>query len=537
MSTYRTFGPLGLIVLCFGLIAGLLTAEWTSLYVLSHLILGGMMLALYLFTHVDRLRGTLVGRQARYGTNALVYTLMTLAVVVILNYLAVQNPVRWDLTAEGVFSLAPQTTQLLEDLEAEVVARGFFKQGEEGGARDLLDSYAAASDSFRYEFIDPDKRPELAEQYEITQYGTIHLAAGAESTRVTESTEEALTNALIRLSSAQRKVAYYVTGHGEPELDDSTGERGFGQAKAALSNEGWDVEPLPLGNLPDVPADAELLILAGPERPLLEREVDTLRRYMRRGGHALLMVDPQRSPELAPLLAEVGLRLGDNVIIEQFVQLFAGASLGVEPIVSDYDASHPVTAGFGERTIFRLARTVTPEDVLPPGIDAVALARSSASSWAESDLARLFDAGEVQLDEADTAGPVAIAAAVTAAGESIEWTPSSIASARGGTVTQAEAGDQTAPADLEGRFVVVGDSDWTTNRSLNLYYNQDLLLNAVGWMAGQEELISIRPRQTRASQVMLTSNESQAVFYLTVLLLPELILFSGMLVWLGRRYR
>lgn len=537
MNTYRTFGPLGLIVLSFGLIAGLLTADWASLYVLSHLILGGMMLGLYLFTHVDRLRETMVGRQARHGTNAIVYTVVTLTVVVLVNFLAVRNPVRWDVTEEGVFSLASQTTQLLDGLDVDVVARGFFKEGEEGQARDLLDSFAAASPRFTYEFVDPDKRPELAEQYEITQYNTIHLTAGAETTRVTETSEEAVTNALIRISSAQRRVAYYITGHGEPDLEDSNAERGFGQARAALSNEGWDVEPLALGNLPDIPADAELLILAGPERPLLEQEIAVLRAFMRRGGHLLAMLDPQRSPELVPMLAEFGVRVGDDIVIEQFVQLFAGASLGVEPVVSDYDATHPVTSGFGERTVFRLARSVTPMAELPSGIEAVGLVRTSSSSWAESDLTRLFDSGEVQLDDADVPGPIDIAVAVTATGDALQWVAPRVASAVSGEVTAATDAEAAAPADMEGRFVIFGDSDWTTNRSINLYYNQDLLLNAVGWMGGQEELISIRPRSTRASQVMLTSNESQAVFYLTVLLLPELILFFGMLVWLGRRYR
>lgn len=538
MKSYRTFGPLGLIVLFFGLTAGVLTSEWTSFYVLAHLILGGMMVSLYLFTHIDSLKASVGGRQAKYGTNAIVYTLMTLAVIVIINYLAVQNPVRWDVTEQGVFSLAAQSQQLLDGLESEVIARGFFRDGEEGAARDLLDSFAAASPMFSYEFIDPDKSPEMAEQYEIAQYGTIHIAADAGETRITEATEQALTNALIRITSARRKLVYYLTGHGEAELDDDQGEAGFGQAVAALDNEGYDVEPLVLGSLPDVPADADLLLVAGPQRPLLDREVGAIDRYLARGGAALLLLDPQTADELGPVLATRGVALGANVIIEQFVQLFAGATLGVEPIVGDY-GSHPITAGFSERTIFRLARSLTAVEPAPAGVTVAELARTSASSWAESDLERLFDAGEVELDDEDAEGPVALGVAVTSRGESLQWVPSAIATARDGTPVEATAdqGQVEAPSGLEGRLVVFGDSDWASNRSLSLYFNQDLLLNAVGWLAGEEELISIRPRQTRASQAMLTSAESQTVFYVTVLLLPELILFIGMLIWLRRRNR
>lgn len=537
MKTYRTFGPLGLIILFFGLTAGLLTGDWTSFYVLAHLILGGMMVALYLFTHIDSLKESVGGRQAKYGTNAIVYTVMTLAVIVIVNYLAVQHPVRWDVTEQGVFSLAAQTTQLLDGLEEDVVARAFFRDGEEGAARDLLDSYTAASERFVYEFIDPDKSPELAEQYEISQYGTVHLAIGDESTRLTEVSEQSLTNALIRMTSAGRKLVYYVVGHGELDPEDAQGERGFGQAAGALDNEGYDLEPLVLGSIPDVPADAALVVVAGPDRPYLEREIAALDRYVARGGALFVMLDPQTETGLEPLVAARGLALGNDVIIEQFVQLFAGATLGVEPIVSDY-GSHPITAGFGERTIFRLARSVTPADPALDGVTTAALARTSGASWAETDLARLFDSGEVEIDDADTQGPVAIGVAATLTGEALAWTPSTVASARDGSPVEAEASDETqAPDDLEGRLVVFGDADWVSNRSLSLYFNQDLFLNAVGWLAGEEELISIRPRQTRASQVMLTSAESQAVFYLTVLLLPELILFVGMLIWLRRRNR
>ncbi len=567
MQTYRSFGPLGLIVLLFGLVAGLVTGDWTSMYVLAHLILGGMMVALYLFTHLDALKESVGGRQAKYGTNALVYTLITLAVIVIVNYLAVQHPVRWDLTEEGVFSLAPQTAQLLDGIDSDIVARAFFREGEEGAVRDLLESFAAASDRFGFEFIDPDKRPEMAEQYEIAEYSTVHVTVGTETSRIAEAAEQELTNTLIRLTQARRRIAYFLTGHGEPDPEDSTSDTGYGQAKSALDNEGYDVVPLVLGTVPDVPGDADLLILTGPQRPLLEREIVALDRYLHRGGAAMIMIDPQQGDQIVELLASRGIELGDDVIIEQFVQLFAGATLGLEPIVGDY-GFHPITSGFSERTIFRMARSVSAAEELPDGVTVSELARTSDSSWAEIDLERLFDNGEVTLDDDDTAGPIALAVAATLEDSALEWTAPLIDSAPDGSDTpdsdavddtetsdtddtEAPAADGTdatsdtvasdgadsAPADLEGRLVVFGDSVWASNRYLSNYFNQDLFLNAVGWLAGKEELISIRPRRTRASRVMLTQNESQAVFYVTVLLLPELILLCGMLLWLGRRNR
>ena len=198
MNTYRTFGPLGFVILLFGLLSGLVTGTWSSFYVLVHLILGGMMLGLYLFTHVDTLRDSVGGRQARYGTNAIVYTLLTMGVIVAVNYVAAQREWRWDVTEQQMFSLAPQTLQVLEDLNGEVIVTGFFREGEEGAAEDLLESYAAESELFSFELVDPDKRPELAQQFDISQFGTLHVATPTDSTKITQASEEELTNTLIR---------------------------------------------------------------------------------------------------------------------------------------------------------------------------------------------------------------------------------------------------------------------------------------------------------------------------------------------------
>ncbi|NKB88717.1 MAG: hypothetical protein GKS06_10900 [Acidobacteria bacterium] len=540
MKTYRTFGPLGLIVLIFGVLAGSITGTWTSFYVLAHVILGGMMLGLYLFTHVDTLRDTVSGRQAKYGTNAVVYTLLTLGVIVAVNYVAAQREWRVDLTEEGIFSLAPQTVQLLESLDGEVMVTGFYREGEGGATGDLLESYRAASALFDFEMVDPDKRPELAEQYEISQYGTLHIAAGEDITRITEVSEEQLTNTLMRLTAAQRRVIYYLTGHGEPDITDSSNVGGMGIAASALENEGYDVRPLALAGLPDVPADADLLMVVAPERPVLEQEIAAIDRFIARGGKTLMMVDPQRGDEFRPLLASRGVTLGDDIVIEQFVQLFAGAQLGVEPIITDY-GTHPITAGFSERTIFNMARSITLSAEAPAGIDLQELARTSASpnSWGETDIQRLFESGEVQEDEGDLAGPIVVAAAATIGRDALQWTASAVASAPADAeVVQADlAAGAEAPLDLEGRLVIVGDSEWANNRYIGNFFNRDLFLNAVTWLAGEEEMISIRPRQTRSSSVMLTQQESTAVFYLTVLLLPELVLFGGMFVFLGRRNR
>jgi ABC-type uncharacterized transport system involved in gliding motility auxiliary subunit len=508
MNAYRSFGLFGLVLLMFGLLAGVITSAWTSRYVLVHLIFGVALLTLYLFTHIESLKESMSGRKTKYGTNTVVYTILTLAVLGFINYIGFQHAWRYDATEQGIFSVAPQTRQLLENLDRDIEVLAFFREAEGAFARDLLESYSNISERFTFRMVDPDRRPELAQEMEVTQYGTLVLTSGEERTKITEATEEALTNALIRFTAAERKRVYFVTGHGEPDLEQRETPGDFGQLQAALDNEGYEVESLLLSTSPEVPDDADVLVVTATERPFLEQEVAVLERFIDRGGRALFLLDPREGDELVPVLETRGITVGNDVIVDQVMQLFAGPSLGVQPIVSDY-GFHPITEDFTERTIFLLARTVDAAEEAPEGVTVTSLARTSANSWAETDIERLFGANEAILGDEDITGPVSIAVAATLS--------------------------SSEPAEQEGRIVVFGDSEWVNNSNLSLYYNQDLFLNSVSWLAGEADLISIRPRATRASRIVLTESESWAVFYVSVLLLPEIVLLAGLFIWWRRR--
>lgn len=561
MTSYRSFGMFGLIFLLFGILAGMASGIWNSMYVLAHLISGTSMLALYLFTHVENLRESVTGRRTQYATNTFVYTGLTLAVIVLLNFMGARNEYRYDASEQSIFSIAPQTASLLEGLANDIHILAFFRENEGQAAENLLDTYTAGSDRFSYEMVDPDQRPEMAQQYEVTQYGTLVIVYGDNSTRVNDLSEEVLTNALVRITGAETRRIYFVTGHGEPDITARETPDGLGQLAASLENEGAEVVPLLLATVPDVPADASLLIVASPQRPFLENEIESLGRYLDRGGRAWILLEPQRSDELVPLLAERGIIVGDNVVIDVVVQLLAGPSAGVEPVVSDY-GFHPITEQFNQNTVFRIVRSIEPAGELPDGITASTLASTSSNSWAESNVDLVFETGEVD-PEGDVEGPVSIAVAATLGPSILNWTTPAIETtpstndgpgvaetqdvSEGADIASNinESGSQeitedgsgaTPPTDLEGRIVVVGDADWLNNSRLTVMYNEDLALNMVGWLTGgNESTITIRPRARRSSRITLTDTQGWGVFYATVLLLPELVLLSGLMIWWRRR--
>ena len=566
MGSYRSFGMFGLILLAFGVIGGFITSSWNSMYVLAHLIGGIAMLGLYLFTHVENLRASVTGRKTQYATNTIVYTVLTLTVIGFVNYLGAQHEWRFDATEAGMFSLADQTETLLDGLDQDIEILAFFRENESAAAQSLLENYAASSNRLSFQMIDPDKRPELAQQYEVTQYGTLVLASDDDSTRITELSEEALTNAMIRFMSAETQRIYFITGHGEPDLEARETQEGFGQFTAAIQNEGAEVEPLLLATIPDVPGDADLLIIAGPQRPFLENEIAALQRYLDRGGNTLFLLEPRFNEDLNALLAERGIVVGNDVIVDEQVTLFSGPTVGIEPVVRDY-GFHPITQDFNQNTLYRIVRSVRSAEELPDGVGVTEIVRTSPASWAESGVDQLFETGEVDRADGDESGPISIAVAATLTGSALNWTAPAIDTApdvSGASDTEDESGEaadetapatdtgaaaepepttepdanpeQTAPSDLEGRVVVVGDAEWVNNSRFTLMFNEDLALNMVGWLTGgNEETIAIRPRARRASRISLTQDEGWAVFYAVVLLLPELVLLAGLTIWWRRR--
>jgi ABC-type uncharacterized transport system involved in gliding motility auxiliary subunit len=138
-------------------------------------------------------------------------------------------------------------------------------------------------------------------------------------------------------------------------------------------------------------------------------------------------------------------------------------------------------------------------------------------SWGESDLDLFFSEGRAELSEGDLRGPVPLAVAGTPALDS-----AGVGAEEGG-----EAG--------ETRLVVFGDSDFASNQLLSAGLNSDLFVNAVNWLLGDVEFISVRPTSSRASGRQLTTEQVSNIRYLSLFVLPEAIAVAGVFAWWSRR--
>jgi gliding motility-associatede transport system auxiliary component len=471
---------------------------------------GAGLVIFYIISKFGQLKEILTRRSLRYNINALVIGLVFLGIIVVANYIFYSHEVRWDVTEQKLYSLSEQTKTVAGKLQSELKIYVFATAGMVPFL-DLLKSYTYISDNISYEVIDPDKHPEMAKKFDITQDGAVIMESGSQTMMVKNMTEEGLTNAIIKITKSSKKTVYLVEGHGERSIADKENIGGYQLFGEALQKENFTVRPLLLGSQEKVPTDASVVVIAAPQRDFMEHETMLLRNYLERGGSLMVSVEPiVELPLLFALLADYGITYGKDIVVDRVMRLFQGQGVDVNIIANGYDPGHPVTEKFNPpqnfRSVFPMVRTVSEA----PGnsmYDVTELVFSSPNSWQEDDLVELMSSQSVEQAEDEKRGPLAIAVAVTR---------------KGG-------------ANRSMKILAFGDADFLGNRSISNYFNTDLGMNAITWLAGQEDFISIRPPGPRISMVRLEQDQINIIFYLSVLLLPLILLLAGVNVWIWRR--
>ena len=261
---------------------------------------------LYAASQWREIAGTFSGRQARYGTLAGTSVLIVLGILVAVNYIGKQQNKRWDLTANKQFSLSDQSRNVLAKLDGPLQIMVFAEETAVQGLRDRMNEYEYASSQVTTEYIDPDRQRAIAQQNGVQQYGTIVVNYKGRSERTTASTEQDITNTIIKAVSGQQRKVYFTSGHGEKNITSAERD-GYATIVEALKQENYGVETVVLAQTGSVPEDAAVVIVAGPQTDFFAPEVDALRTYLGKAGQGV-----------------TGLLHGD---VSQFVLQLGGATL------------------------------------------------------------------------------------------------------------------------------------------------------------------------------------------------------------------
>ncbi len=450
-------------------------------------------------------------RQTRYAAYVTVYILVILAIIVVANFLANRYNKAYDSTTNKRYSLSDQTKKIVGELKGDLNIAYFDQTSGFQGARDLLDRYTNLSPKVHVRYIDVLKNPQLTRSYGIKSTGTAVVEIGPKREEAKSMTEEGITGAIVRVIKGGQRVVCVISGNGEHQLDD-TGDNGFSSFKETLQRDNYESRTISLLQKAEVPADCTVAVVAGPTTDYSAPAVKALETYVDNGGRGFFLLDPplkQRRVDISDnaallaLLDSWGVTVDKDLILDQnpIGQL---AGLGPEvPLVTTYE-SQPIVAPLkGQATGFPLARSLSVKNGAKTQVDK--LFSSSDGSFATTTLGP----GEITLDPAkDKRGPFVLAAA--------------------GTYT-------TGKPNSQGRFVVVGNSAFAANSFLRFNGNRDLLLNMMNWLASDEDLISIRPKEPEDRRLTLNRAQMSMIRLVSQFLLPLIIIIAGIMVWARRR--
>jgi ABC-type uncharacterized transport system involved in gliding motility auxiliary subunit len=452
----------------------------------------------------------LQARQTKFAAYTVFYIVVVIAILSIVNVLADRYNKTYDSTSNKRYSLSDQTAKVVRGLKQDATITDYDQASGFAGAKTLLDQYANLSPKVHVDYVDVDKKPELARAANVKAYGTIVVSIGDRHEPAASATEEGITGAFIRDIKNNVRTICFVEGSGEHRLDD-TGRDGLSHFKDLLAPDGYQTQSIDLVTKAEVPATCTAILIAGPSADYQQPEVDAIQKYVQGGGRALIMLDPPLkmgrdqiadNDALSNMLSGWGVTPQKNMILDlNPVGQLAG--LGPEvALVTSYDQQPIVSEMKGHITGFPLSRSL---DVKSAGNSTdEPMFSSSDSSLATSKL----NSPSVDVnDPKNVKGPLVIAA----------------------------AGSYNAGQNAVGRFVVVGSSQWAANSFIGFNGNRDLAVNTINWLASDEDLISIRPKAPDERQVTLTQSQMNWVRTFSQFVIPLLVIAWGVSVWWRRR--
>ncbi|MBF2058398.1 MAG: Gldg family protein [Cyanobacterium sp. T60_A2020_053] len=540
-----------LLFLSAGIVINILTQN-NDFIALTFIAVGAILFLLTIGIYLYQSKGFWQRRSTEAGTNALVATLAVTVIFILVNYLGFTYSWRVDWTENQLFTLSPQSQQLVKNL-SQPIQIYVFDSAPNPNDRALLENYRRQSNQFSYEYVDPQINLSLAQQFGVQRAGEVYIKYEDRQQLVQNIspenplTEVELTRAINSIQRPSSPMIYIIQGHGEPTVE--AGENSFADGVNRLISNGYQVQPLNLTTSPLIPPDADVVILSSAPRPLLQGEVNALQQYVERGGSLLLMVDANTDIPLANLLTEWGISFDDGLVVDA---TGAGEIFGLGPavvFVVEY-GSHPITTDFaGNITLFPNARALisSPQD----NIEVSPLMVTGAQTWSEKDISTdtiQFDEGE------DLPGPLNLGYALVKQNPVADSPTPEIIPANPETPPEEvipEGGlplpptlnnppsPETTPTEklpAETKMVVLGNARFATNGWLSQQLNGDLFANAVAWLGeDNENALSIAPKTTTNRRLNPSPWQVSLVSWLALVILPLLGMGGGALVWWRQR--
>lgn len=459
-----------------------------------------------------------------------------------LNYLALHHFKRFDLTRNHRYALSPETKAYLHEIrdpirfivtipensprpEERVLFRYTSQLLREYAYQSRLDGDFLITVEYVDIYKDLNRADTLVREFGLEQVNSVLVLSNnrkrllradelidfANRNPVAFKGEAAITSAIMEVARERSPRLYFLSGHQETSPDDTSPQFGLSEISRELQMRNFSLSALDLSAVSEVPRDAAALVLADPRGPLLPSEVEKIRSYLSdRAGRLLAWIRPGVSVGMDPLLAEWGISLPEQFVVEPDP---AFRESGNTLLIRNY-SPHPVTASLIQNQTFVLSgstRPVFPRTPSPPDerLAVIPILATSEASWADSNFSS--SSNPTFNEEVDSRGPVPIAIAA-----------------------QRSASSQLGIRVPGGRLVLFGSVDLFSNRRVSSLGNVSLFFNSLNWLLDREQLLSIPPRPLESYQLALSQAQSSHIARL-FLSVPAAVTLLGFIVYWVRR--
>lgn len=432
------------------------------------------------------------------------FTVLFVGCLGLLAWLSTQYSHQSDWTANNRNSLSAQSIQLLGKLKQPIEITAYASENDilRQQITELTAKYIQHKTDISLEIINPDTRPDRAREEGITTDGELILRYNGKRESLQQLNEQALTNALQRLTNSEQQWVVFLSGHGER---NPSGHANFDYGIFAneLKKKGINSQTINLIDSPSIPINTSLLIIADPQTTLLKGEISLIKDYLAKGRPLLLLGEPNHSNIIKPLTEWLGIEVLPGTVVDATTQLF-GIDDPTFALVTDYP-HHLATQHLQAMSLFPGATGLIINPDSP--YTAHPLLSTLERSWTETSSIE----GHIQFDPHtdEKQGPISIGYALS----------------------------KNDSSGKEQRLAVLGDADFISNSFLGNGANLDLGLSLIQWLNHNDTLIDI-PAKTALDTTLDINETWSLIFGLGFLfVLPAIFIFCGLVIWLKRKKR
>ena len=424
-----------------------------------------------------------------------------------------------DLTANKRHSLSSSSIQLLNALDKDITVHAYTtEEVTQKAIKEIIDRYRQVKSDFKLRLLNPDIDITEAQQDGIVMNKPFAFVIyyNNRMEHINSLSEQAISNALLRLNRRDNQQVVFLSGHGERNINGDD-NRAYATLNRQLTEMGFNLQVVNLLEKP-LPDNTKLLVIAAPENNYLAGEIKQLEKFINNGGNLLWLADPGELQGLDKLAASLGLQLQNGVIVDNNTDLRQTLNIQHPAIipVTEY-FPHIITNTIRYNTLFPLARGISPltNENTVNNWQAEALFSSYGKSWSET--GGLTEEVEFNSSAGDIAGPVTIAVALHRAIEN--------------------TGESTVVQNQTQRIVVIGDSDFLSDTYLGAGANLNLGLNIFNWLIGDDDFVSVEVKPSADTKLELNDSQLMIIGFGFFLVIPLLLLITGFRIWYLRNNR